>query len=473
MKKRFMVAFVLFFASGIIGANLLSVSMACKYLLFAVSLASGFLLRKKSGWLEVCILCVAFFFGACLLESAQRVPDCHIRNFYLHTRSPVHVIKGFIIQEPQDSYGGVSFVLRAQELHSETSSRSCCGDILVYVGGKGKYSYGESLLIKGKLQSFSRRGLTHKDKYGAYLYNRGIFLALRALKGSGVVRVHKNQGLLLKRFALYLKEGSARIFSRHTSPITASILKAMVLGEKQGVPKSIYRAMIHTGTVHILVVSGFNVGIVSMLLLCGLKLIRVPRKARFVLCIPFLILYCFITGACAPVVRASILAILLLCAKLAQREADTYVSFALAAFIILLYDPRQLFDVGFQLSFSSVFAILYLYPKFSSFLRSSALKKRYSRYILEAGLVSLAAWTGTVFFIAYHFKVITPVTVFANIAIVPLATLITLCGFTLLTFNFLCPSLILYAALTTELCCYLLVKINLFFAKLPWAQFRI
>jgi competence protein ComEC len=113
-------------------------------------------------------------------------------------------------------------------------------------------------------------------------------------------------------------------------------------------------------------VSGFNVGIVTFIIILLLKLIRLPRKVRLACAIILLILYCLVTGASTPVVRATVMAGVFLLAYLFKREPDIYNSLFLAAIFILAFNPRQLFDIGFQLSFASVFSIIYIYPKIKS-----------------------------------------------------------------------------------------------------------
>jgi competence protein ComEC len=229
--------------------------------------------------------------------------------------------------------------------------------------------------------------------------------------------------------------------------------------------------MMKTGTIHILVVSGFNVGIVTFIITLVLKLMRLPRKLRLGLSTPLLIIYCLATGASTPVVRATVMAIVFLAANLIQREADIYNSLCVAMFFILTVNPLQLFDIGFQLSFASVLSIIYLYPKIKLLLRIGCIKTKFVRLLFEGCLVSLSAWLGTLGIIAYYFRIFAPITVFANIFIIPLATLITLCGFSLIFFGLILPSAAGMFAASCELFVLALVQINLFLARLPGAYF--
>jgi competence protein ComEC len=198
---------------------------------------------------------------------------------------------------------------------------------------------------------------------------------------------------------------------------------------------------------------------------------RIRLKVRIILTVICLLIYCLITGASNPVIRATVMGIVFLLARILKREADIYNCLACAALFILGLNPRQLFDIGFQLSFVSVLAIACLYPKIKSFLRLGNFKVKVLRFICEGCLVSLCAWIGTMGIIAYNFRIISPITVLANILIVPLATLITLCGFSLVLCGSFCPFLGGVFSTTTAMLITLLLNINAAVIKIPGAYF--
>lgn len=194
---------------------------------------------------------------------------------------------------------------------------------------------------------------------------------------------------------------------------------------------------------------------------------------RIILAAPLLILYCLATGASSPVVRATIMALVFMSAYLFKRQADIYNSLAISALFILAVNPQQLFDVGFQLSFVSVTSIVWLYPKIKRISGLQHLKIKFLRFMLEGCLVSFSAWLGTAGLIAWYFKMFSPVTVMANLAIVPAAALITLCGFSLVISGLVFPAIAPYLGRSNELLVLVLLSLNSFFIKLPGAHFRL
>lgn len=312
---------------------------------------------------------------------------------------------------------------------------------------------------------FGSRG----NSYRNYLYNQGVYFIMQVKSPLEITELHVNQGYALVSKCLWLRDRIEGIIAQYLAPLPAGILAAMVLGERKNIPRLVNNSMVKSGTVHILVVSGFNVGVVAFSMNLLLKIIRLPRKIRVILAAICLLLYCLITGASNPVVRATVMGVFILFAYLFQRQPDIYNSLAAAALFILIMNPRQLFDVGFALSFASVLSIVCLYPRLRLLLRIQRYKSRILIFVFESLLVSFSAWIGTLGIILYNFGLFTPVTVLANIFIVPLATLITLSGFSLVLCAALFPASASYLGVTTSFLITLLLKINALVVKLPFA----
>jgi competence protein ComEC len=204
-----------------------------------------------------------------------------------------------------------------------------------------------------------------------------------------------------------------------------------------------------------------------------LKVARIPRKPRYLLTIIILVIYCILTGANAPVVRATIMAAVLFFSYFLKREDDIYNSLSLAALIILIINPWQLFEISFQLSFLSVVSIVWLSPKIKSLFPESLHKISGMRFLILAFSVSAAASLGLLPLIAYYFKIITPITVLANMIIIPCISIIVASGFVLGLIGMLAPFLAPIFAASCELFILLLFKINSLLIFIPGAYFKL
>ena len=469
--QRPLVFLALSFALGIFVSNLVKIHLPF-YLLTIIFLIFSLLLVKKELSFDMFICCAIFFLGASSLKSYELLPRCHILNFISPGSDAFYSVKGFINTPPISRYNRVSFIFKAEELHLNNAKYRCCGDILVYGKDKQDLVYAQELILTGNLLRLSLYSNSKRSSYQRYLYNQGIRVIMHTKYISKRSYLNKNYRLTIRKFAFHLKKRIEEIISKRVSLLSAAILDAMLLGEKKNIPLFIIDSMVKTGTIHILVVSGFNVGIVAFACTLFLKLIRIPRMIRFYLASFLLIIYCLMTGASTPVVRATLMAVVFMSAYLIRRIADIYNSLALALVFVLWFNPYQLFDIGFQLSFISVISIVYLYPKLKSALKINTLKIYGAiRFFCEAFLVSLSAWLGTTGVVAYYFKIFSPVTVLANIFIAPLASLITLCGFSLVIMELIYPHLATLFAATCELLVSLLLGINSVLIKIPGAYF--
>ena len=453
-----------FFCAGIIFARFISLNFWVVFTFAVLILSVAITTVRRRTIFATTSLLLCSLIGALVFYNHQTLSKNHISNFVYYKSNNFYSVKGIVDSQPQDRDGSVSFVFKVQELHYPKASYDSCGKILVEAKNIRSPCFGQDLILKGYLRPVIG--------FQKYLKRQGIFCIMRVESQNALIPLRK-EGLSVMAFAFWLKQKMQKKIFEYVPAVPASVLEAMILGEQKNVTRVIYDSMVKTGTVHILVVSGFNVGIVIFMVMLFLKILRIRRTMRFLIAIPCIILYCLLTGASNPVVRATVMGVFFLTAYLIKREPDIYISLSLAALFILSFSPDQLFNVGFQLSFASVFSIVYLYPRLKGFLRLESLKIKPVRSIAEGGVVSLSAWLGTCGFIAYYFKFFSPVTIVANLLIVPLATLITLCGFSLVFASVTLPFAAGYFASTSELAVTFLVKLNLFLSNLPGATFRL
>ncbi|MGI4875248.1 MAG: ComEC/Rec2 family competence protein [Janthinobacterium lividum] len=142
---------------------------------------------------------------------------------------------------------------------------------------------------------------------------------------------------------------------------------ALVLGFKDDIDHDTKQAYADTGTTHIMAVSGLQVG----LLFAGLQWLLVPlggpawrrRLLTAALGLGLIWSYAFLTGLSASVLRATVMFTLFILAKAWERQSSIFNTLSAAAFLLLLWNPYLLCDVGFQLSFGAVLSIVYLHPR--------------------------------------------------------------------------------------------------------------
>ncbi|MBL7070505.1 MAG: ComEC family competence protein [Candidatus Omnitrophica bacterium] len=428
------------------------------------------LLRNKRGFgLSLCAL--VFSLGALIIINSQILSADHIFNHICRNNQVCSSVRGIVDSPPRKRGGKTTFILKAQEVQFGQKKYQCRGRIHVDVGSCGFLGYSDKVILIGRIYPIFSFGNSDQGSYKSYLKRQGIHALFYVDSPLGVIKLENRRRSLGDVF-FYLRTRIQGMISEGVSPLAASIAEAIILGNRQNIPAPVYKLMANSGTVHILVVSGFHVGIVAFIAGLLLKLIRLRRRIRIFLIIPFLIAYCLVTGATIPVLRATLMVIVFISAYLVKREPDIYNSLSLAALAILIINPKDLFNIGFQLSFVSVISIVYLYPKIRRLLRLERIKIFGLRFFGECLAVSLSAWFGTAGLIWHYFRIFSPVAPLANIFIVPLAALITLGGFSLIFARLLLPGLAVFVALSLEFFIAIMLRLNAFLTGLPGAYFR-
>ena len=350
---------------------------------------------------------------------------------------PANVI-GIVTTEPKiEATGNASFLLRLHK--AKINSQDFETNATVFVRWRGRPNVGDELALFGTFQPI-------EPPRNPGEFDMRAYLARRDVKNLFIVRYPENgrilapgSGFSILRVAARSREWMQRMLSRdlEDSPDVVSLICGTSLGLRHQTHDDIEEPFQQTGTLHLFAVAGLHVGIVARLLWTFAMVLRLPRKVATALIIPLLFFYAAITGLHTASVRAAVMSALLLGGIFFDRKVLALNSLAAAAFLILLFDSNQLFTSGFQLSFAVVGAIVLLAdPMFVRFERIVApdpflprlLLSRPRRFfaavgrgLARAASVSLAAWIGSLLLIYWYFYLVTPVSLFANLVVVPIA----------------------------------------------------
>jgi len=457
---------------GILTAAQVEIPFKFIYVCLILSIiATSLLIQRKSLFLYFLVIS-CFLLGICVFKNAQILPGNHIFNFTPYKGKQV-TVKGVIISEVLEKKNKRSFTLEAQELTMGDTEYNVCGKILVNSFQKLGLNYGDQLILNGTLYRPHAFGIFKNLNYRDFLRQRNIYSILAVGKDKQVVFTGKNFANFFRKTALVFKAKISRIIRHNLSPNAAGLINAMILGKRNEVPQFFNQDLVRTGTVHILAVSGLHVGIIVVISLALLTILGMPYTWRYALVILVLVFYCVLTGLRVSVVRATIMGVILLFGILLRRDYEPYSALSLAAFIILLFCPRQIFDIGFQLSFASVISIFYMAPRILKIFPKGWMNKKQVRFLVMSLSVSLSAWLGAAGIIAYYFNICTPVAVLANMIIVPLLFIVVSCGFLFIILGSLISPLAATLALNCEFFITLIYRINSMLLVLPGAYFKL
>lgn len=343
--------------------------------------------------------------------------------------SPVTVFQGksiLIVGEVEDRPDirpdGVFYKIGLSQVTAEGTTRQITGVLRVKVGGKGTvFHYGDILQMKGLLTLPEPPGNPGAFDYRAWLQRQGIAATL-SVKDAKDIKLIGRSGNVIVRMAFTVRDHLENIFDLTMTKTGASVLKGILFGTRGEIPADVQLAFNESGLVHILSVSGYHVGLVAALVLALLRILKLPRRFTAWVAIPVLLFYALMTGMGPAVMRSTLMAILLLLANHLGRLQDWPTTLATAAGIILLLNPLDLFDVGFQLSFIATWGLLYLTPKLNKLLPHMPV------YLAMLVTVPLAAQLASWPLVVFYFNLVSPVSILANLLTAHLVALIMLFG---------------------------------------------
>ncbi|MEW6170649.1 MAG: ComEC/Rec2 family competence protein, partial [Candidatus Omnitrophota bacterium] len=432
--------------------------------IFLILAIFGFIFKKdKLFYFSFLIFC--FFIAAGYLKNINELSINHINHILPEDR--LVILKGSVISDPVYKKDKISFIFQTNDSIEEKTAQKISGEVLVNLPTGKNIFYGDSLILKGKIYKTS-------DLYfHKFLEQNQIYSILKVKDKKDIIYLGEHLLNPVKFIAYKIKHKLKNIISQSMPSLQAGFLNAILLGDRESLSKTLNGAFIKTGTAHIIAISGFNVGIVAIIFWILLKILGIKRKTRCFLIIFILIIYCILTGATSSVVRATIMGVILFLGYALEKDAHIYNSLALAALIILTINPNQLFDIGFQLSFLSVLAMVYLSPKIENLILKFIKQENYflKNFIILPFAISLACWLVTSPIILFNFGIFSPITLLANLIIVPYVTLITAVGFVLILSGLILPISISIFALTEAFLIGILFEIVIFLSKIPGAYF--
>lgn len=293
------------------------------------------------------------------------------------------------------------------------------------VDGQSAPRPGDHIYINARVGKVHTAGNPGAFDYARFLRRQGISGRAYVAGNRWKVRAMADAEVSLRlRMARYRQSLSAQYFS-HLGSEEAGIAAAMSLGDKRSLAAAQRQSFSATGVSHVLALSGLHLGILfSLYSLLFVNRLRSRRGRVFASLVGVALLWGFalLVGFPLSLVRATVMFTLWQLSVVLYSERSSLNNLALAALLILLFSPASLFDIGFQLSFTSVFFILLLTPHIP---RPRWLRRSRLLALLYGWLtVSIVAQIGTGPLVAYYFHTIPVVGLLGNLLAIPLAYVI-------------------------------------------------
>jgi ComEC/Rec2-related protein len=443
MKRPF-VAVVSFYAIGLLLAEIFKPPPAALFAVSFLVLILFFLLKKFRPWLIGTLLLLA---GWTILVLHTAVISPNDLRHLVGDDPQIATVRGTMIQTPQikiSQYRGDEIPhsltqVRVVEIQGDGDWQPATGQIIVSTPGllSSNFFAGQQVEIKGVLARPAPPLAEGLFDDRAYLQARGIYYELKTESANNW---QLREPILLRppltdRFLDW---------SRHTLALglpqdeTTRLLWAMTLGWRTAFTGDVGDPFLRAGTMHLFAIDGLRIALISGMLVTLLRVLQVSRAWCGAVAIPVIWFYTAATGWEPSATRASVMMTIVLGGWALKRPGELLNSLGGAAFLILVWDPCQLFEASFQLSFFVMLTIGLLLPKLNDVtdrllqydpLLPEPLIPKWQRALTwvlrnltRYFSLSLAAWIGSIPLSALYFHLFSPISPIANLIAVPLGT---------------------------------------------------
>ena len=361
--------------------------------------------------------------------------------------------------KPTDPTSG--FYLKVTEIESVAGWARATGTVRVQVGEPVlDLQPGDNIQAYCWLDIFGPPTNPGQFDTAAYLARRNVFVGVYIESRGGIELLQSSPAGAFARFRARLRRAAtiALVGDLPQEETSRGLLQALLLGYRRDIDSDTYRAFRKTGLLHFISLSGMHLGILVGIIWWLCKTAGLMKPARAVVCAIAIAVFLLVVPPRAPTLRAAIICWVFCASIFFRRRSNPINTLSLAAIILLLIRPMQLFEAGWQLSFAAVLGLLlfcerihfFLYEKVNGLrwrkggpktIVSYRMSPRPGPYLLRLFSAGVAAWLGGAGILLYHFYTINPLAGIWTVLVFPLVAAILTLGFLKMSLFFLLPTL--------------------------------
>lgn len=377
-------------------------------------------------------------------------------------------IKGIVSDESDKRESGVRLTVSMEEISGgDAVLKDNLPKVIISTNFYPEWRYGDYIEITGVLkkpENFTTES-GRQFNYVSYLAKDGIYYEVARPR---LKLVERGRGNFVKEALFSVK----KIFLEKVSGVVpepeVSLLGGLLLGAKESLGKEILDDFRKVGLIHIVVLSGYNITIVAETIMRVFSFL--PRTLPIIFGGGSIILFAIMTGGSATVVRASIMSLIVIFGKATGRMHDAALTLFIAAFLMLLHNPKILaFDPSFQLSFLATLGLVYLSPVLEKYFHFVTRKWQ----IRELFLSTVSTQIFVMPLILYNSGNFSAVALPANLMVLAFVPITMLLGFLAGTFGFMSGAISLFFGVLASGFLYYDLKVVEFFSAMPFASFNI
>lgn len=363
----------------------------------------------------------------------------HFAKMFEQQRSHAFVVH--LEETPSEklkTYKSIASVLKT--INGDSVSKGS-GKLIIYFN-KDDFSrhlfVGDILMIFAQTEGVRSSGNPGSFDYASYCLLQGIrYQCFVASKNSILIQHGHGWKVQLDKIRRHI----CSILERHIRGAKeCGLAEALLIGYKDNLDPELVQQYSNTGVVHVIAISGLHLGLLYMICKGVIRIIPFIKRKKWlsaIIIICFLWLFSLLTGGSPSVLRSAVMFTALIAGDRMAKKISMYNCLAASAFLLLCYNPYWLFDIGFQLSYSAVLSILiFMKPLYNTIFYENKLMDM----LWQLVSVTLAAQILTTPVSLYHFHRFPNYFLFANLAAVPLSSIILVGEIVLCMTNFFSPA---------------------------------
>ena len=391
---------------------------------------------RSAGLVGCLVLSLAAGHLSLLRVLEPSLPAEHVGRLSLPQKT---VLEGWLYREPERLPHRTRLYLAVMQRDVQGEARPAIGRVLVSVRfPSGTWQYGDVVRLPVRLRAPRNFRTPGSFDHEGYLARRSIYVTAFVWNDDEIEKIG-TRGSSVRHWLEQIRRRIGAFFDTHLDRQNAAILRALIIGDRSGIDRSLQDAFARAGVAHVLAISGLHIGIVAAaaysawwwLLGRSRRLLlswTMPRLAAL-LAIPSVLLYAGLAGGRVATWRAVVMVLVYLGSILIGRQHEVYRSLALAALLISVIWPGAMFEVSFQLSFVAVLAIFAGLSRLSGWWEKFSADRLFQlqpwpgrvwRWGLLSGAVSGCAILGTAPITAAHFNQVAVAGFVTNLVIIPL-----------------------------------------------------
>jgi competence protein ComEC len=415
--------------------GILLVIMSCitmsAFLFFYIS-------RYKTTYRLGSVINILLFIVGCwlvILKDARNWQD-HIAKHYYDNETVVATLEEPLAAKTK-TYKAIASV---QLIDSAGNTKRVSGNIILYLlkdSAQPILDYGSRIIFKQALIPIKNAGNPGGFDYQRYAAFNNTYYQVFLKKQDYVITSQKTYNRF-RQLLFTTRNFVINAFKKNIPGAKESgMAEALLVGYKEDLDKSLVEQYANTGVVHIIAISGMHLGLIYGLLYIFLRPLRNKKYGKIinaVLIISALWFFSLLTGAAPSITRSAIMFTILVAGSSFAKKSGIYNALALSAFLLLLVNPFNLWDVGFQLSYAALFSIAVLGKPITNAIH---LNNAILKQVWQLIAITLAAQVFTLPLVLFHFHQFPISFLLANIVAVPLSSIILYCLLALLALSWM------------------------------------